>query len=214
MPYRDRPLAYCADVGSIREGRFGWARGGATGELQTGTDIRELARSVSSDLRDGLWVALGFECPLYVPFRTSPGELTRARTGEGNRPWSAGAGSGVLATGLVQVLWVLEAVRDALDTAPPVHLNWDEVNPERGPGLFLWEALVSGSAKSVADDSESHTEDAAIAVRSFRDALPDPTQANAVEAERVQSLIGAALLRTGWSEDPEILQIPCLVIRP
>lgn len=212
MPREDEVLLYCADVGSVRRGRFGWARGGLTGEIKTGTDIRKLAESVANDLRDDLWVALGFECPLYVPFRRDPSELTRARTGEGNRPWSAGAGSGALATGLVEVLWVLEAVRDALDTTPRVHLNWDNVKG-RGPGLYLWEALVSGSAKSASDDGQSHAEDAAIAVRSFRQALPDLMQANAVQAERVQSLVGAALLRTGWSADPDVLHEPCLVIQ-
>lgn len=213
MPREDEVLVYCADIGSVREGRFGWARGGLTGEIETGSDIRELVDSVARDLRGDLGVALGFECPLYVPFRRDPDELTRARTGEGNRPWSAGAGSGALATGLVEVLWVLEAVQDALDTSPPVHLRWDKVWGS-GPGLYLWEAVVSGSAKSVADDSQSHAEDAAIAVRSLRQTLPDPVQANAVEAERVHSLVGAALLRTGWSEDLEILHEPCLVIQP
>jgi hypothetical protein len=33
--------------------------------------------------------------------------LGKARGGEGNRPWSAGAGSGALATGLAQGAWML-----------------------------------------------------------------------------------------------------------
>jgi hypothetical protein len=40
-----------------------------------------------------------------------------------------------------------------------------------------------------------------VAVTAFRDALPDVTAANAVTADRRLSLLGAALLWSGWSDD-------------
>jgi len=70
----------------------------------------------------------------------------------------------------------------------------------RGPSKF------QGSA-------QLHAEDAAIAARDFLNAMPDPTTANAIEEDSVHSLIGAALLRTGWSDDLQLLETQCLVIR-
>ena|GEM_PF-3962200 len=44
--------------------------------------------------------------------------------------------------------------------------------------------------------------------------MPDPTQVNAVICTSgVQSLIGAALLRISWADDPLLLQEACLVVR-
>jgi hypothetical protein len=69
-------------------------------------------------------VALGFECPLFVPLNLQPEALTTARSGEGSRPWSAGAGCGALATGLVQVAWILRKIRQELQAPTPlVFLN-------------------------------------------------------------------------------------------
>jgi hypothetical protein len=59
----------------------------------------------------------------------------------------------------------------------------------------------------------THVDDATVAVTAFRAALPDPTSANAVSAERPLSLLGAALLWSGWREDTELLRAPCLVIK-
>ena len=62
-----------------------------------GSSIAELVRLVADDLHSGALVALGFECPLFVPLRERAEELTSGRHGDGNRPWSAGAGCAVLA---------------------------------------------------------------------------------------------------------------------
>jgi hypothetical protein len=100
-------VIYCADIGSVAQGRFGWARqlvGPARARLAQGTDIRQLAEAAATDLRRGTSVALGFECPLFVPVPDDPMRLTSARRGEGNRPWSAAAGAGSLAVGLTEVV--------------------------------------------------------------------------------------------------------------
>jgi len=46
-----------------------------------------LADAVTDDLDAGLPVALGFECPLFVPVPDEAELLGSAREGDGNRPW-------------------------------------------------------------------------------------------------------------------------------
>jgi len=199
----------CADVGSEARGNFGWAvcdLPGAVKKVPDSGSIKTFADAVLERLRSGRSVALGFECPLFVPLRAEPSDLTRPRAGEGNRPWSAGAGCGSLATGLVQAAWVLDRVRKALPTEPRVYFKWPDFEKHTG-GLFLWEAFVSGASKS-----NSHHGDAGLAVNSFVSALPNPADANIIVESTVYSLIGAALLRTGWSVPVSVLSESCLVL--
>jgi hypothetical protein len=203
-------VIYCADIGSVPNKRFGWARADADDAAierhRSGIEIIDLVESVAEDAGAGRAVALGFECPLFVPVPTDPLRLGMARAGEGNRSWSAGGGSGALATGLVEVAWILSELRQRTPDVTP-YLDWDGFRGSDG-GLFLWEAFVSGQAKA-----PTHIDDAGVAVSAFRDALPDPMATNAVIAERPLSLLGAALLWSGWSSDPALLQTPCLVIK-
>lgn len=191
VPVR-RLAIYCADVGSIKQGNFGWARvqvpareveekrGGAT-------EIVELVGAIADDLASAVPVALGFECPLFVPVPTNAQRLGAARPGEGTRPFSAGAGTGALVTGLVQAAWVLgELRRKRPDDA--VFLDWDAF-AAADRGLFLWEAFVTANAKAA-----THVDDATVAVACFTAALPDPRSASTVTAERPLSLVGAAAL--------------------
>jgi hypothetical protein len=206
------PIVYCADIGSVKAGRFGWARGRpGSVEFLRSDSIRELVQAVAADLSNGEIVALGFEAPLFVPLPEDPVELTRARRGEGHRPWSAGAGCGALAVGTTEVPWILREVRTSLGHSPPCLLRWDGV-PDAGPALFLWEAFVSAGAKAPRD-RHGHTGDAEVAVRAFLGALPDLNAANAIVECEVHSLIGAAILRSGWTDDLDLLAQPCVVIR-
>jgi hypothetical protein len=205
-----RPVTYCADIGSIPQGRFGWARSAADETAirrhRGGAEIVELVDGVVDDLAAGYGVALGFECPLFVPVPGMPLKLGMARAGEGNRSWSAGAGAGALATGVVQVAWILSELRRRCPETRP-YLDWVEFS-QAGCGLFLWEAFVTDRAKAA-----SHIDDATVAVGRFCASLPDPTASNAVAAERPLSLLGAALLWSGWSSDAGLLHRPCLVIK-
>jgi hypothetical protein len=208
-------VVYCADVGSIPRKRFGWARGtvGGSGRKPAGGgSIEDLVREIKKDLSKAVPVALGFECPLWAPFREKPKSLAKARAGEGNRPWSAGAGAASLATGLSQVPWILRSIRPEPPTIPEAFLDW-EMFCCSGSGLFLWEAFVSGKAKSQNDTKSSHEMDATAAVRWFIDHVEDLSAKNAVREDKVFSLLGAALLRTGWSRDLALLEQSCLVLR-
>jgi len=203
---------FCADIGSVRAGRFGWAASNTDGQTrESGSDIRELAQRIVTHLDSGGPASVGFECPLFVPLREDPNTLTAARKGDGSRAWSAGAGTGALATGLVEVSWILREVRRALCREVACHLDWRAFGT--GGGLFLWEAFVSAGGKPQVEGNP-HAADAMAAVEAFVDALPDPTSMNAVEESDVISLLGMALLRTGWTRDVESLGMPCLVIKP
>lgn len=197
-------VVVCADIGSVSNGRFGWYADTA----DAGTLPSTLAAFVAKAIDEGRPVSLGFECPLFVPLRADEQRLTMARPGEGNRSWSAGAGCGALATGLVQVTWVLQSIRSQLRGSANCYLSWAEFEAAKS-GLFVWEAFVSGTSKR-----DGHIADATCAVDAFNAAMPNIPFANAVIADSpVHSLIGGALLRTGWASDLSILSAASIVIR-
>ena len=198
---------FCADVGSIKNKKFGWAASLPGQSNISGTSIEDFAELISKEIRAARKVAVGFECPLFVPVRSNALRVNSARMGEGNRPWSAGAGTGALATGLVEVLWVMNEVSRHLGRVQKAVFNWSEflVTPN---SVFLWEAFVSAIAKGA-----GHGEDAEIAVSCFEGALPEPWSANAIQEDSVLSLVGAAALRANWSDNVNIISKPCLVIK-
>jgi hypothetical protein len=198
---------FCADIGSVKAGRFAWFGVDPDGKPVPGNTIEDLASAVAEQIAEREKVALGFECPLYVPLRDDPMLLTKARTGEGNRSWSAGAGCGALATGLVEVTWLLENIRAKTPNSVAAFLDWNAFEKAVG-GLFLWEAFVSGKAKGSGD-----AQDAEIAVRKFQEALPNPERADAISEQTVFSLVGASMLRAGWSANVQLLSERCLVIK-
>lgn len=83
----------------------------------------------------------------------------------------------------------------------------------RRPGYFVWEAFVTGEAKSKCQDkTKRHIDDARRACDEFIERLPDPTSECVEEpTEPIRSLIGGALL---WSDEPALLRTGCLVVRP
>lgn len=205
----DDLVVFCADVGSVRSQNFGWACWSQSADAVQDRDPSSpvtLAEAVAERLSEGRPVALGFECPLCVPVPESAERLGAAREGEGNRAWSAGAGTGALATGLVQAAWVLGQIRRRCADAT-LHLDWGSFENLAG-GLLIWEAFVSAGAKG-----QSHIDDAELAVEAFRRALPDPRTASRITAERPLSLGGAAAMWSGWLDDPRALHAEILVIR-
>lgn len=198
---------YCADVGSISAKKFGWAAKRCNEDkIVIGTEIEDFSSMISDSIRLGEKVAIGFECPLFVPMRSEPKRVNSARKGEGNRSWSAGAGTGALATGLVEVLWVMNAVTESLGYAPHAQFSWSEF--QTTDSVFLWEAFVTADAKGV-----SHADDAVIGITAFLNSLADFESSNAIDEDSVLSLVGAAALRANWSHDPQVLSEPCHVIK-
>ena len=199
---------YCADIGSITSGNFGWYGLRSDGTAASGQDIEELAGQILNGLNATRQVALGFEAPMFVPFRTDPETLTRKRKGETDKNWIGGPGATVLATALVQVPWLLTTIRAGLTVSATATTRWEEFHDNKS-NLFLWEAFVSGASKG-----RDHIDDARIAVELFRQCLPDPSVHNVIHEESILSLLGASLLRTGWTTKLEALKAPTVVIRP
>ena len=200
---------YCADIGSVAKGNFGWARLNCaeTPTCIVGQDIRDFADNIADDLNSSRPVALGFECPLFIPIPDDPEYLTSAREGEGNRAWSAGAGAGSLVTGLSETVWILTRIQRKILADIPIHIRWSPFQ-RSNIGLFLWEAFVTGDFKA-----STHIGDAELAVNQFYKYLRDPEAHNAIKSSNVRSLIGAALLQSGLADDLSLLSKPCLVIR-
>jgi len=210
-PRRKQPVVYCADIGSVTTDSFGWARvdPDADGSEAMGTSMGDLVDRVVADVDTGRRIALGFECPLWIPLRDNPRDLTRGRRIDAGRPWSAAGGLGSMGVGLVQVVWILREVLNRVSTPPPVFLDPVRL-ADASEGLLLWEAFVTGDAKHQGENG-LHTGDALIGARDFvsrsAELRIDPHEHD------VYSLVGAALLRSGWSTDPALLAQPCAVVR-
>lgn len=197
--------SFCADVGSIPNNNFGWASF-MNGEWTTGTGINVFADSIAGAINQKIKVSIGFECPLFVPVRDDPQKVASARNGEGQRSWSAGAGTGALSTGMVQSLWVMRRIKDALGYAPRPTFDWKEF--EETNSVFLWEAFISSGAKRV-----NHVQDAKLALEIFGNLINGAEIITAIDESIVMSLIGACAIRAGWSKDIELLWKPCLVVK-
>lgn len=204
---------YAIDVGKTREpANFAWARvepENAT-EVIGSHDIQVLVCKLVHDLDRGYSVALGFEAPLFIPVPEDTADLSRGRAGEGSRAWSAPAGSIVAMLGLHQAAWLLRALYRSCGGICELTLDremWHE--PASRPIVFCWEAFVSQGAHS-----ESHVQDAATAAVEFVKLERDLAETNIVTAEQPLSLIGAAALWSGWTDDINYLRKPTLVIKP
>ena len=204
---------FCADVGSIAQSKFAWARRHPTAEgeeVHAPASIDSLATAITHQLACAQPVALGFEMPLVIPVPPAPNDLGKARPcDQGRTPWSQSVGASVMATGLVQLAWVLDQVLTAVPAAA-IHLDWSRFCADRS-GLFLWEAFVNGPDK---DPNGSHEADALIGVRALCDQLPDPGDPRAREIQRPLSLAAAAALWAGWPLDLGQLRASIAVVRP
>ncbi|WP_225096258.1 hypothetical protein [Streptomyces sp. CoH27] len=157
------------DIGSVKQSNFAWAAVDSPERpvVSCGNDpegaVQALVRSLNEDGR----AVLAVEAPMAIPVPAPHGDewqwLGRARTGEGNRAWSAGAGAGALATGIAQTAWMLSRLH-AL--APQTAVT---TQPERFTAgqayLLLTEAFVSATGKPVPVAAGQHAADAEAAAR-------------------------------------------------
>jgi hypothetical protein len=206
------PIIYVADAGSASKGNFHWTSSRVVEESTT--DPQGLASAVAADLKSGKKVALGYESPLFVPVDTSSSSLGCARNGEceeatGNRPFTAGAGATVLATGIQSLAWVLREIKQLAPTTK-ASTRWSDFREDTF-NLFVWEAFVSGSEKAY---PPSHSGDAALAIAAFRQVKSSVENPTRILSANAFSLVGAALVWSGLSTDVTLLAEPCVVIRP
>lgn len=203
---------YTCDIGGIRSGNFGWARcvPEEKANLIGSTDISRLIDCLQKDMENLMSIALGFECPLFIPVPISENDLCRGRQGEGSRSLFAQAGATVTTLGVHQAAWILRKIH-------PYGTNHFEFTTDLSKWppsddhqvLFCWEAFVSGIAHS-----RSHTRDAATATMFFLHNEMHLGVVNAVTTELPFSLIQAVALWAGWSTNMAELHGSTLVIKP
>lgn len=221
---------FCADIGSVRNpknSKFGWA----SSQGESGRCPDTLVRAVVKALKVGP-ASLGFECPMWIPVPAVQATLGACRPGEkgegqSSRPWNAGAGAAVLATGLTQAFYILdqicmECTQDnqlMLKTRILQETNLHEWRSCSSVGtLFLWEAFVSNKAPQSSDDKTRHIEDARLGAIALFDVFNGSevgfTCTTKPELnERCFSIAGAACLHSGVASDLDLLYAAPLVVR-
>jgi len=116
--------------------------------VSSGTNPESAVSALVPGLLAGAQAALLLQAPTSVPVPGGQPDawrgLGKAR-GERNRPWSAGAGAGALATGLAQGAWML---RELAVTVPGLTTTTQAETWRRGDAqLLLAEAFITGSGK-------------------------------------------------------------------
>lgn len=209
------------DVGSVGPPpKFAWAGFDAPARepCGSGSDPQTAVAALVAGLAWVRQAVLLLESPLSVP--VPAGEdgwrlLGKARDGEGNRPWSAGAGAGALATGLAQGAWMLRQLAEAV---PGLSATTQPDLWQAGTArLLLAEAFVSGRGKPTPLAAGQHAADAAAAGL----ALVELLDAARLLASQVRcsphgsfSLLAAMALWAGLSIDPRELSQEVLVVAP
>ena len=218
------PVIFCADIGSVGKGNFAWACSDSKfSDSDSASSPSALANAVVLAIKADRLVALGFECPLWLPLPLLDGdekELGQIRAGEGSHGWTAGAGACVMAQGLIQTAWVFSHLKQKCSDVR------FETQREKCAGgkVLLWEAFVTGKAKSGVTGKAQHAEDAAIGVNAFlkawgvneneRDSALKP-ETKSQKPAQVFSLVAAALIFAGFEVDgARLLKEPCWVIKP
>lgn len=195
------------DVGSPKSGKLGWAILEPGAAPVTGGDLDAFITQAGA--LAGKWpLAIGFEAPLFIPTRAKALDVLTSRHGEGSRPWSAGAGAAVTTAALAITTYTLTGLR-ALTPQATASTDWTRLPRASGDVLFF-EAFVTGLAKGT-----DHAHDALIAAEAARELLcGGRAYGSAIGDTDVFSLLGASLLRSGWSTDLSLLSSPCLVVKP
>jgi hypothetical protein len=206
------PVIYVADAGSFSKGTFHWVSSLNTGV--SSSNPTQLASSIAEDMKNQTPVVLGYESPLFMPSEENVEQLGRARLGEtdcetGSRPFNAGAGASVLATGLQSLAWVLHRIKQ-LHPCATATTRWQDFKDGKYQ-LFVWEAFVSGSEKA---HPPSHMGDAALAISAFQQVMTGQDNPTRISNKNVFSLAGAAVIWAGLSSDLHVLSEPCVVLRP
>jgi hypothetical protein len=208
----------CVDVGSIVKHHLGWAVIEGAGATH-GRDPADVVGTSSSILNRGLQLAIGFECPLYVPVRDNPLELTCCRKGERYVNWCGGPGGAVLSTGLVQAHWILTRIARA---APGIRgtTRWSEF-ASGNCQLLAGEAFVTSKDGRRPDLKRfrigrmgGHEHDALTGAATFVERLDSGAAVESdLESEPSMSLIAWHLLSCSLSADRSLLTEPCIVIK-
>jgi hypothetical protein len=208
------------DIGSVRPpSKFAWAAFDLPGRgvVDEGTDPQSAVSALVPGLLAGAPAAVLLEAPMSVPV---PGgrldawrELGRARRGERDRPWSAGAGAGALATGLAQGGWMLGQL--AITVPGLATTTQPGVWQRGGAQLLLAEAFITASGKPEPLPAGQHAADAVAAGLALVEALDSsgPLASRVCCAPHDPfNLLAAMALWAGLRIDPDELRAEVLVV--
>jgi hypothetical protein len=203
----------CVDVGS----EAGWALVAPHRDPIWGDRLSLCTGGIVDAFRRGERVALGFECPLYFPIRSSADAPMKGRQGEGSPPWCAGPGPQALVAGLRQVNAVLRALQSECPDLSG-STRWEEF-AEGKVQLLIWEAYVTSKQGGPLElplwgdnPPSQHEKDAVAGAVAFRDRMGNGVRSD-LPHEASVSIAGFQLLATGLSSDISLLRDCCLVVR-
>ncbi|HEY6278838.1 MAG TPA: hypothetical protein VIX86_21200 [Streptosporangiaceae bacterium] len=208
------------DVGSVGPpSKFAWAafEPPAREALMSGNDPQSAVSAVAAGLAWDGQAALLLESPQSVP--VPPGQADRwrlpgrARAGEGNRAWPAGAGAGVLAADLAQGAWMLRQLAAAVPGLSAT--TQPDLWQARAAPLLLAEAFVPASGKPSPRSAGRDTADAEAAGLALVDILGTGAPlASSIgcSPHAPFNLLAAMALWAGLSIDPSELSQDVLVI--
>jgi hypothetical protein len=189
------------DIGKTEN--IGWA----IDDTNSGKEIDGFVDALAGVLNEGP-LALGFEAPMFAPLHHNSVHLTRARHGEGNRPFTAGAGANALVCGLVVVPYILSKLWERVQPAAAT-FDWTRL-PTARRHVLVFEAFVTRQPAPAIGEN-CHIRDAKVAIEKFREGMRGGFN-NAICEPNSLNLLGAALLRTEWTKDLSVLSQPCLVV--
>jgi hypothetical protein len=208
------------DVGSVRPpSKFAWAAYDAPGRdlVEDGTDPESAVSALVPGLLAGAQAVLLLEAPMSVPVpRGQPDAwrgLGKARCGERNRPWSAGAGVGALATGLAQGAWMLRQLAVAV---PELAVTTQFRAWRTGGGqLLLVEAFVTADGKPEPLPAGQDVADAAAAGLALLEMLDNPAAPTSSVCCSPQDSFNLLAAMALWAElriDPAEFRAEVLVV--
>jgi hypothetical protein len=195
------------DIGSVRSpSKFAWAVvDSSEGTLLSSGDdpegaVQALVRSIAECERTVLAVEAPMAIPVPAPNSDEWPLLGRARTGEGSRAWSAGAGAGALATGVAQTAWILSRLHIL---APRATVTTQSQRFTAGEAdLLLTEAFVSGAGKPVPVASGQHAADAEAAARATLTYLIDGSDGFPVVECAPRRALNLLAVLADWADMP------------
>lgn len=198
-------VIYACDVGSIAGGNFAWTSSarGKRGSI----DINELVAEITRDIRSGGKIAIGFECPLFIPCPVASSDIGKARDCDGNKAYTSSVGASVAMTGLSQVAWILNEIHKTCPNTKAATSQHEFLNGEAD--ILVWEAFVTGESKG-----KDHVQDAYIAMRAFQLNQEAEGKGTGDSSPNPMSFAGAIILWSGMASDPSLLRTPCIVIKP
>jgi hypothetical protein len=214
--------AVAVDIGSVGpSSRFAWAAFDAPERqvMAAGTDPETAVSALAPGLLSGARAALLLEAPMSVPVPDGRPDawrmLGKARNGEGNRPWSAGAGASALATGLAQGAWML---RQLAITVPGLGATTRPESWQRGSvQLLLAEAFITAAGKPEPLPAGQDAAGAAAAGLALAEMLGSSgplTSPVRCAPQDPFNLLAAMALWAGLRIDPTELHAEVLVVAP